>query len=115
MKKKTGKIWGTVCIASILAMALAYFQVEEAVDLRTTTEEELGVAFLAHQTADVNPMKKAIAVSDRRWARQDFNHYVEKICDYHEALTVPEQDDFDDALVVLGYFPWKGCQWARGG
>ncbi len=112
MKKKTGNILIGSSLAGALGLALVFFQVEDAVDLRTTTEEELGVAFATHQTVDVEPMQKSIAVSDRRWARLDFNHYVEKICIFNEGLSSPEWDEFDAALDMLGYFPWKGCNWA---
>ncbi len=114
MKKRTSQAITVASLAGVLGLAVLYFQVEEAVDIRTTTEPELVLAFEAHDIQDVQPLQRAMAVSDRRWARQDFNHYVEKICIFRDTLSEPEMDDFDDALRILGYFPWKGCEWAVG-
>lgn len=44
----------------------------------------------------------------RRWDRDDYKFYYEKICSDRQELTRPELDDFEEILDRLKY-EWKGC------
>ena len=44
----------------------------------------------------------------RRWDRDDYKFYYEKICVDNQELTRPELDDFEEILDRLSY-EWNGC------
>lgn len=118
MKKRTNQVIGTLGIVGVLGAVVVFFQAQKALDENTTTQEELSdtvrVAFEIHDRVDVQPIKKDLAAFQRRFDRDDLDVYIEALCDFNEILTQLEKDNFDDILMRLGYFPFKGCSWARG-
>lgn len=95
-------------ILGVMGAVLMYFQFTDAIEARTTTQAELVAAFEKHHVQDIEPMRKDIQQQQRRWDRDDYKFYIEKLCVRDELLSRPDQEDFEEILARLGY-EWRGC------
>lgn len=103
---KGTKIGSGVGVAAIGAAVLGYFQLQEVIDVNTTTEVQL------HAAIDdaVDPIEEQQARTQRRFDLGDYKFYVGKMCSEvnRQELSSIEQMDFDDILFRLNYV-WRGC------